>query len=52
MYIFCAHAYIYVWSDLQSEGLKLKYVGGGKEGVEFGLSVEIKFWFMTAAIMP
>lgn len=51
MYIFCAHACVYVQSNLQYEGLKLKYVCGGKEGVEFGISMEIKFWFMTAMIM-
>lgn len=43
---------MYVWSNLQSEGLKLKYVGGEKERVEFGISMEIKFRFMTAVIMP
>lgn len=41
MYIFCAHDYMYTWSNLQSEWQKLKYVGGGKEGVEFGIWVEM-----------
>lgn len=41
----CMYKVIYSMKDWNSN------MCGGKEGVEFGISMEVKFWFMTAVIM-